>query len=110
MNPRIVLMTALALAMAGPAVSRAQDADTDRDHPGDYVKDSAITAKIKSKLAVDHVTSLAHIRVDTDRAGVVWLSGTTRSRDAAEQAEDIARHTEGVRSVKNHIEVRETND
>jgi hyperosmotically inducible periplasmic protein len=110
MNPKIVLIAALALAVAGPSVCRAQDADADRNHPGDFVKDSAITAKIKSKLAVDHVTSLAHIRVDTDRDGVVWLSGTTRSRDAAEQAEDIARHTDGVRSVKNHIAVRETDD
>jgi hyperosmotically inducible protein len=110
MSPRVLLITALALAVAGPAICRAQDSDTDRAHPHDFVKDSAITAKIKSKLAVDHVTTLAHIRVDTDRDGVVWLSGTTKSHDAAEQAADIARHTDGVRSVKNHIEVRETDD
>ena len=41
-----------------------------------FVKDSAITTKIKTKLAADHITSLERIHVDTDKDGVVWLSGT----------------------------------
>ena len=109
MNARVVWAAALALAVAGPIASRAQDSDADRAHPGDYAKDSAITAKIKSKLAVDNVTSLAHIRVDTDKDGGVWLSGTTHTMDASEKAEQIARNTDGVRSVKNHIQVRADN-
>jgi hyperosmotically inducible protein len=39
-----------------------------------FVKDSAITTKIKTKLAADHPTSLALVHVDTDKDGVVWLT------------------------------------
>lgn len=35
--------------------------------------------KIKSKLAAGHLTSAAHIHVDTDSDGMVWLRGTARS-------------------------------
>jgi hyperosmotically inducible protein len=78
---------------------------TDRSHPKAFVKDSVIT-KVKSKLAADHITSLAHIRVDTDKDGVVWLSGSARSKDAVERAVDLARNTDGVRDVHNSLVVR----
>jgi hyperosmotically inducible protein len=71
-----------------------------------FVKDSAITTKIKTKLAADHLTSLGRIHVDTDRDGVVWLTGTARSREAIEQAVSLARNTEHVRSVHNDLTVR----
>ena len=98
-----VLVTAGLLA--GAAVY-SQDADVDRSHPKAFVKDSVITTKIKSKLAADHITSIGHIHVDTDADGVVWLSGTARSQDAVEHAVDIARDTDGVRGVKNHLKVK----
>ena len=94
-----------ACMLVGTAVY-AQDADTDRSHPKSFVKDSAITTKIKSRLAADHITSLGHIRVDTDEAGVVWLSGTARSREAADRAVEIARSTEGVRDVHTKLKVK----
>jgi hyperosmotically inducible protein len=91
--------------LAGAAV-HAQDADADRSHPKAFVKDSAITTKIKTKLAADHITSLGRIRVDTDTDGVVWLSGSAHTQDAVERALDIARHTEGVRNVHSSLVVR----
>jgi len=36
----------------------------------------------KSKLAADHLGSLAHIHVDTDENGVVWLSGSAHNQEA----------------------------
>ena len=60
--------------LAGSAVALAQDSDADRSHPKTYAKDSAITTKIKSKLAAEHITSLGCIHVDTDTDGVVWLT------------------------------------
>lgn len=102
-------LSVAALTAAGMllgAAVHAQDSDTDRSHPKAFVKDSAITTKIKSKLAADHITSLGHIRVDTDKDGVVWLSGTARSKDAIEHAVDVARNTEGVRDVRNELVVR----
>ncbi len=71
-----------------------------------YVKDSAITTKIKTKLAADHLTSLGRIHVETDKNGVVWLSGTARSQQAIDQAVSLARDTEHVKSVHNDLTVR----
>ena len=93
--------------LIGPVAALAvEDADADRAHAAAFVKDSAITAKIKTKLAAEHVTSLAKIHVDTDANGVVWLSGHARSEEAIEKAVSIARETEGVTEVKNHIHVK----
>ena len=75
-------------------------------HPMTYVKDSAITAKIKAKLADEKMSSLVHIKVDTDAKGGVVLSGTVRSQEAADKAVSIARETEGVTSVKNKLRIR----
>jgi hyperosmotically inducible protein len=97
-----------ALMMAGCLLApllAAADPDEDRSHPGQFVKDSAITTAVKTKLAADHVKSLTRIKVDTDRDGVVYLSGRVRSRDAAERAVQIARGTDGVRDVRSDIVV-----
>src|SRR5262245_41196690 len=71
------------------------------------VDDSVITAIVKSKLAVDNETSSANINVDT-RSGVVTLTGVVTTQANKQQAERIARNTEGVTRVINNITV-ETN-
>jgi hyperosmotically inducible protein len=83
----------------------AQD-DVDRNEHHHYVKDSVITTKVKAKLASEHLSSLADIHVDTDADGVVFLSGTAPTRDAADEAVTLARSTDGVRGVKSHIKVK----
>ena len=85
----------------------AEDSDADRSHPKAFVKDSAVTAKIKASLAAQHLTSVAHIHVDTDQDGVVYLSGTARTQDAIDQAVSIASQTEHVKAVRNHIKVKQ---
>src|ERR1700687_287191 len=92
--------------LVGSAVALAQDSDADRSHPAAFVKDSAITTKIKTKLAAEHITSLGRIHVDTDKNGVVWLTGTARTREAADKAESIARETEGVKAVHSKIKIK----
>jgi hyperosmotically inducible protein len=82
------------------------DSDKDRSHPAAFVKDSAITTKIKAKLAAEHVTSLGHIHVDTDKDGVVWLSGNARTQEAIDKAGSIARETEHVKSVHNDLVIK----
>jgi hyperosmotically inducible protein len=103
-------MALTTLAFCGLFVSAAvladKDSDTDRSHPASFVKDSAITTKIKSKLAAEHITSMGRIHVDTDKDGVVWLSGTARSQEAIDQAVSIARNTEHVVSVHNDLKIR----
>ena len=92
--------------LAPVAAHAATDSDTDRANPATFVKDSAITTKIKGKLAAEHLGSLKHIRVDTDKDGVVWMSGTVNNQAEADQAVTIARSTEGVRSVKSDLTVQ----
>jgi hyperosmotically inducible protein len=84
----------------------SDDSDSDRSHPKAFVKDSAITTKIKSKMAVAHLTSLARIHVDTDENGVVWLSGYASSQDEMDKAVSIAGGIEGVKAVKNHMKIK----
>ena len=93
-------------SVLAPVAAYAADSDTDRSHPVTFVKDSAITTKIKAKLAAEHLGSAKHIKVDTDKNGVVWMSGTANSQEEADKAVAIARDTEGVKSVNSHIKVR----
>ena len=85
---------------------QAEDQDQDRAHPKTFVKDSAITTKIKAKLAAEKLSSVAKIHVDTDANGVVWLSGTANSQDQIDKAIAIARSTENVRDVKSSLTVK----
>lgn len=103
-----IALTSLAfcsLFVAGTALAD-KDSDADRSHPTNFVKDSAITTKIKAKLSAEHITSMGRIHVDTDKDGVVWLSGTARSQDAIDQAVSIARNTEHVVSVHNDLKIK----
>jgi hyperosmotically inducible protein len=97
----LVIGTAMA-----PLAAFAADGDTDRAKPETFVKDSVITTKIKAKLASEHLGSAAHIKVDTDNNGVVWMSGTANSQAEVNQAVTIARNTEGVKMVKSDLKVQ----
>lgn len=94
-------------ALLGSTLLIAQDADTDRTHPAAFVKDSAITTKVKTKLAAEHLTSVGRIHVDTDQNGVVWLTGTARSQEAIDKAVSIARDTKHVKSVHSDLTIRQ---
>jgi hyperosmotically inducible protein len=89
-----------------PMVAYSADSDTDRTNPGVFVKDSVITTKVKTKLASEHLGSLGNVRVDTDKDGVVFLSGSVRTQEEANRAVAVARETEGVRSVNSKLIVK----
>jgi hyperosmotically inducible periplasmic protein len=93
--------------LLGSTALVAQDSDSDRTHPVTFVKDSAITTKIKTELAAQHLTSLGRIHVDTDKDGVVWLSGSARSKEAIDKAVSIASNTEHVKSVRNEVTIKQ---
>jgi hyperosmotically inducible periplasmic protein len=84
----------------------ADDSNSNSARAVVFVKDSAITTEIKSKLAAEHITSLERIHVDTDKDGIVWLSGTASTRKAADKAVSIARDTEHVKDVHSDITVK----
>ena len=93
-------------SVLAPAAAYAADSDMDRANPANFVKDSVITTKIKTKLASEHVGSTMHIQVDTDKNGVVWMTGTANSQKEVDEAVAIARNTEGVKSVKSDLKVQ----
>ena len=91
--------------LLAPIVGFTADSDTDRSDTKTYVKDSAITTKVKAKLAEEKMNSLVNIKVDTDSNGVVWLSGTAKTQEDADKAASITRDTEGVKSVRNDTKI-----
>jgi hyperosmotically inducible periplasmic protein len=99
----VILSSVLALGVAcGPMVMADEATDSSSHH---FVKDSAITTKVKAKLAAKHLSTLTRIKVDTDENGVVWLSGRAPTQDASDLAAMIAKNTDGVNSVHNDIAV-----
>ena len=106
MNIKIATVCFLVATVLAPAAAYATDSDSDRAQPMTFVKDSVITTKVKAGLANEKMRSLAHIRVDTDRHGEVFLSGEAETQAAADKAVSIARGTEGVISVKSSIRIK----
>ena len=66
--------------------------------------DAALTAKIKSKMALDDSIEARRIDVDTNGT-VVTLSGTVRSAQEKAKALQLARDTAGVTSVVDRLSV-----
>lgn len=75
------------------------------DSPKTFVKDSVITAKIKSELAEEKLSSLVKIGVDTTDKGVVVLTGNARNQAAVDKAVSIAKAVKGVTSVENNLKI-----
>lgn len=71
-----------------------------------YARDAEITTRIKTKLTVDPQINPFTIDVDTVN-GRVTLSGTVRTEEQREEAEKLARDTEGVLELINLLEVGE---
>jgi hyperosmotically inducible protein len=72
---------------------------------GQAIDDGVITAKVKAKLIEDPVTKAHQINVDTFK-GNVQLSGFVESDQARTRALQLARDVEGVKNVKDGMQVR----
>jgi hyperosmotically inducible protein len=91
-----------AATLASRAAAKANDAAGVLGHT---VSDSALTAKIKAKMALDDHIRARAIDVDTS-ASIVTLRGTVTSSDERERAQRLARETEGVTQVVNRLQVK----
>ena len=92
---------------ASKKTERPAESSSERPYGvGEYVSDSVITSKIKSNLATADDVSAVHIKVDTDKNGVVVLSGTAKSKAEADKAHAIAHSVEGVTKVINQIKIK----
>ena len=102
-----IISTCVALTLGtGAALFSTGCAGTsDRQSTGEYIDNSAITAKVKSALASDDMVKAREINVDTFR-GTVQLSGFVSTSAEKDRAGEIAAGVQGVHEVKNHITVK----
>ena len=90
-----------AAKIAGKAADTASEA---REHLGGTVAEAALTAKIKSKMALDDHVKARTIDVDTS-GSVATLSGVVASKDERKRAVQLAKDTEGISRVVDKLEV-----
>jgi len=83
----------------------ACDAISGRETPGEYVDDTAITAKVIAQIVQDPSLKKFQVSVETLQS-VVQLSGFVDSYDNASRAGALASKVQGVRSVRNDLVVR----
>jgi hyperosmotically inducible periplasmic protein len=94
----LVIAIAVASGVTGCAVTKGQETT------GQYVDDSTITSRVKTRFAKDPTVSAMRIHVDTMK-GVVQLTGTAKSDTERDQAAQIASAVPGVKEVQNNIKV-----
>jgi len=73
---------------------------------GQGMDDSMLTAAVKTKLMEDSATKAHQINVGTEK-GVVQLTGFVDSTTMKAKAGEIARSVDGVKSVRNDLEIRQ---
>jgi hyperosmotically inducible protein len=71
---------------------------------GNAMGDAGITAAIKTKMLAD--TTVSGLKIDVDTTdGVVTLKGNISSAAERKRAMEIARETDGVKSVADHLKI-----
>ena len=94
------IVAALAIATTLGCAATAKSEST-----GQYVDDTAITAKVKKDIFDEPTLKSAEINVETFK-GVVQLSGFVRSQANINTAVVVAKNVKGVTSVKNDMLVK----
>ncbi len=72
---------------------------------GEYLDDTAITAKVKAAVLNEPTLKSAEINVETFK-GIVQLSGFVSSQADINKAIEVARSVGGVKSVKNDMRLK----
>lgn len=96
------LITALAIFIL---VCQACAPTATRESTGEYLDDTAITAKVKAKLLGDPMISGFAISVQTFR-GKVILSGFVNSQTQVDRAVALTREVPGVKEVASALEIK----
>lgn len=96
----ILLLAAAALtSVVGCAATTTQEST------GQYLDDTAITAKVKTAIFNDASLKSAEINVETFK-GVVQLSGFVNSAGDIQHAVQLVQGLSGVRSVRNDMRLK----
>jgi osmotically-inducible protein OsmY len=96
---KLILITTLIVLIA--SCSSTPNAES----TGEYVDNSTISMKIKSKLLSTNATPGTSIDVESYK-GIVLLSGFVDTKDQKERALKIAKETKGVKEVKDSLYVK----
>jgi osmotically-inducible protein OsmY len=99
------LAAALAAITLLATVGCATSASSKHQSTGEYLDDSVITTKVKAAIFNEPNLKSTEIKVET-YDGVVQLSGFVSSADAQARAVEVARRIDGVKSVKNDMQVK----
>ncbi|PKM31811.1 MAG: transporter [Gammaproteobacteria bacterium HGW-Gammaproteobacteria-11] len=95
----VLLLSFSLLGLAACSVTSGQKS------PGEFVDDSLITTQVKAAFVRDSEIRAFEINVETYK-GVVQLSGFVSSSSSASRAVAIARQVNGVKAVRNDMQIR----
>jgi hyperosmotically inducible protein len=98
---------AVAIAKATDGVKGVTDQLTIATPPAGKMTDGWIKSNIYGKFVTEKALDRSDISVDVD-SGAVTLKGTARTEAARMRAVAVAKGTEGVKSVKDSMTVKET--
>ena len=94
-----LVATTMLLGTLGCASTRTHEGT------GQYVDDTVITTKVKSAILGEPGLKVSEVNVETFK-GVVQLSGFVSSRSDIDSAMRLARNVDGVKSVKNDMQLK----
>lgn len=98
------VMMGLALAAAPAWVNAADEKKSTTEAVKTNVSDSWITSKAKIALFADSRVSGTSVNVETQK-GTLYLRGKVDTDAAKQAAEEVAKGVDGVKSVKNELQV-----
>ena len=105
LNKRNRIPALLVAAMMGSTLIAACSSTPSQQSTGEAIDDGVVTARVKAKLVEDPVTKAHQINVDTFK-GTVQLSGFVESDQARTRALQLAREVDGVKQVKDALQIR----
>lgn len=97
--------TLIAIVIVAFPLLQACAATATRESTGEYLDDTAITAKVKARLVGDPTISGFAISVETFRGRVI-LSGFVSSQTQIDRAMALAREVSGVREVQSALVIK----
>lgn len=99
------LASAILVLFASAALAACASTATQRS-TGETVDDTVVTARVKAELIENDKTKARQIDVQTYR-GVVQLNGFVDSAEEKTAATTTARSVDGVKEVRNNLEIKE---
>lgn len=105
MTTRRTLASMMTVLTATAALAACAATSTQRS-AGETVDDSVITARVKAELIDNDKANAGQIDVQTYR-GVVQLNGFVDSNEEKTAATTSARSVEGVKEVRNNLEIKQ---